>query len=148
MNILSVFITLINASLLAGTLSGLFFDLPVRGTQNNKERVQTTLLQTVSEQDTEISNMKSKIEQLKKDIPEYPAKIETIKSTIEMRKADLSMKKRQFDLSSSTLMTLRKQNAEKEKQLKELKGLKVKKATSTPLVLESVPIGTTTEKVL
>jgi len=127
MNVLSFIIMILNAGLLACSLSGVFLDIPARSQLANKERVQTTLLQTVSERDTEIESLKQRIEQLENENPLLPKKIEEVKNNLKIRESDLSIKKKQFEKDSKTLTSIQKQ-----------KEIKMLQASSTPEVIGEI----------
>ena len=110
MNILSFLVMFLNAGLLAGALSGIFLDIPARSDLVNKERVQTTLLQTVSERDVQMESAKQRTQQLENENPLFPAKIEEVKNNLKIREFDLAIKKKQFEKESKTLANLQKQN--------------------------------------
>jgi hypothetical protein len=114
MNIFSSIIIVLNAGLLAGALSGIFLDLPAKSDLANKERVQTTLLQTVSDRDIEMESAKQRTEKLETENPLLPTKIEEVKNNLKIREFDLSVKKKQFEKASSVFENLKKQNEEKE----------------------------------
>jgi hypothetical protein len=122
MNIFSFIITIVNAALLVGSLGGLFLDIPARGELANKERVQTTLLQTISERDAEISAVQKKKDDLEREIPLMPGKIEEVKKTLATREAELVQKRAEQKKASSTIAVLKKTIAEKEKATAQMKN--------------------------
>ncbi len=131
MNILSFFIIVLNASLLAGALGGIFVDIPLRGDLSNKVRVQTTVMQSVSERDAEMIVINKKIADLEKENPSLPLEIQEAKENLEAQSLSLSNKMKQLNKATSTLAALQKQNAIKEKEMKKQLSLKVIEATSS-----------------
>ena len=111
MNILSFFIIVLNASLLAGALGGIFVDIPLRGDLSNKVRVQTTVMQSVSERDAEMIVINKKIADLEKENPSLPLEIQEAKENLEAQSLSLSNKMKQLNKATSTLAALQKQNA-------------------------------------
>lgn len=122
MNIFSFIITVVNAALLVGSLGGLFLDIPAHGELANKKRVQTTLLQTISERDAEISAVQKKKDDLEREIPLMPGKIEEAKKTLAAREAELVQKRAEQKKASSTIGVLKKTIAEKEKAMAQMKN--------------------------
>lgn len=114
MNIFSIIASIVNAGLLAGALSGVFLDIPARSNLINKERVQTTLLQAVSERDTEMEAIKQRTQQLENENQLLPAKIEEVKNNLKIREIDLSVKKKKFEKASIAFENLQKQNEAKD----------------------------------
>jgi len=110
MSTLSFIVMILNAGLLAGSLSGIFLALPASSDLINKERVQTTLLQTVSDRDAEMELVKQRTEQLENENPLLPAKIKEVKNNLKIREFDLSVKKKQFEKAEIALRNLQKQN--------------------------------------
>jgi len=150
MNAIAIILTIFNAALLAGSLGGVFMDIPMRDELVNKERVQTTLMQSISERDTEVDALAKRKQELEAEIPLLPGKIEAAKAKLAEREAILFEKRIDGGKSSSTLSTIARNNAAKEREIAGLirktfiggqKGVTVLSATYTSSNTNDTQIG-------
>ncbi|MFA5831734.1 MAG: hypothetical protein WC878_07975 [Candidatus Paceibacterota bacterium] len=120
MNAFSIIVSLLNAVLLASSVGGYFMDVPVRKELANKERVQTALMQTVSERDAEVIAVEKRREELEREIPRIPGKIEEAKKAFELQASAIGATRNEKEKASSTLAVMQQRNAEKARELERL----------------------------
>jgi hypothetical protein len=120
MNAFAVIISILNTILFTASVGGYFLDVPVRKELANKERVQTALMQTVSERDAEIIAVEKRREELEREIPRIPGKIEETNKAFESQASAMAATRTEKEKASSTLLVIQQRNAEKARELERL----------------------------